>query len=254
MYCVITGASSGFGREFANQFAARNYDLCIAARNIEKLTETKTILEQKYKIRVDALQCDLTTEEGIAKLYEFTKDKNVDILVNNAGILTGGMPDEIDLDKELVMIQTNVVAVNACTRLFLKDMLERNRGKILNVSSLSAWTPTPLLSSYGACKAYILSLSSAINHELRSMKSNVTVTAVTPGFFNTNIAGKDFVLENQNRAVDRYIDRIVTKFLAGKSVINLGIDKSIPFLRRIWPKEWLMELAYQIVAKNLRKA
>lgn len=163
MYVVITGANGGFGKEFSEQFALRGYDLCIAGIEEESLNHIKRDIEKRYKNTVDVLRVDLTQNEEMDKLYNFTKSKGVDVLINNAGIATGGKPEDIDVDKEMNMLAINVRAVHYLTRRYLADMVRENKGKILNVSSLSAWLPTPFLSAYAAGKTYVLHLSEGIN-------------------------------------------------------------------------------------------
>lgn len=141
MYAVITGASSGFGIEFARQFAKRGCDLCIVARRETNLESLKKELTDDFKIHVDVFNADLSLEPECQRLHEFTKGKQVNVLVNNAGIAIGGMPDDIYLGKEIEMLNVNVRAVHLLTRHFLTDMIARNNGRILNISSLSGWLP-----------------------------------------------------------------------------------------------------------------
>lgn len=254
MYCVITGASSGFGAEFAFKFAKRNYNLCLAARSIDKLQDLKQKLEEQFSVSVDIIQTDLSRMEEVQKLHDFTKDKDVDVLVNNAGVLYGGLPHEADIQAEMQMIDTNVKAVHYLTRLFLVDMIKKDRGRILNMSSVSGWTPTPMLGTYGACKSFILSFSESLIYELRKMKSKVQVSVVTPGFFNTNIAGKKYRLADQKRSVSSYIEKTVQKFLKGHRIIIMGQDVFIPILARAWPRIWMHSYVYSVIESNLKRS
>lgn len=253
MYCVVTGASSGFGTEFAYRFAERRYDLCLASRNIARLREIGADIESRFGVHVDVVRTDLTELKDMENLYRFTKGKDVDILVNNAGVLTGGLPDETDRETEAAMIDTNVKAVHYMTRLYLDDMLKKDSGKILNIASLSAWAPTPLIGAYGACKSFILSFSESLNYELGKMKSRVQVSVATPGFFNTGITGKAFRMIEQKRSLRRYTARVVRLFLGGKSVINLGLDKATALLVRLLPRFLVYGLSYNVIRMNLKK-
>jgi len=249
MYAVITGASSGFGVQFAIEFAKKGYNICIAARRIENLNALKNKIENEFGVLVDILAVDLAQDKGIIQLYDFTKNKNVDVLINNAGIAYGGMPDQIHIDKELEMLDINVKTMHYLTRLYLKDMLLKNSGCILNVSSLSAWLPVPLLSAYAAGKAYILHLSEGINFELKRIKSNVYVSVVTPGFFNTGIADEYGKISEQNRSVPEFIKKVVQQFLNGKETIVVGKDKQIMILTRLT----FRFIAKSVLFKNVSK-
>jgi hypothetical protein len=253
MYAVITGASSGFGVEFARQFAKRKYDLCIAARRKDRLAALKKELESRYGIKVDIVQADLSTEKGLNKLYTFTKKKKVDILINNSGIATNGMPDKVDFEREIQMLNINVKAMHYLMRVYLKDMLAQNSGRILNVSSLSAWRPIPGLAAYAAGKAYILHLSEGVSAELRYMKTNVTLSVVTPGFFNTEIAGKDAQMTEQGRSIPDFIEKVVEQFLQGKEIILLGQDRKIMFMDRLLPRTVVKQLLFKAVRKSIVK-
>ena len=152
MKVLITGASSGIGRDMAKEFAERKCDLVIVARDEKRLNELKTELEVKYKINVKTVVKDLSDEENCISLYEENKD--IDILVNNAGFGVFGEFTKTDIQKELNLIKTNVIAVHILTKLYLKDMVEKNSGKILNVSSIAGSMPGPLMCAYYSSKAY----------------------------------------------------------------------------------------------------
>lgn len=251
MYAVITGASSGFGIEFARQFAKRKYDLCIAARRESKLLELKAELEKAYGVTVDVCAVDLSEESGLKKLHDFTRGKAVDVLINNSGIATAGMPDAANLDEEMKMLNVNVRAMHYLMRLYLKDMLARNSGHILNVSSLSAWLPVPSLAAYSAGKSYILNLSEAVNYELSTMNTKVRVAVVTPGFLNTGIAGTTTTMTDQGRSVPGFVEKVTDEFLRGKTVIVVGQDKTVSVVRRLFSRHFCEGLLMQSVGKTL---
>ena len=184
MKVLITGASSGIGRDMAKEFAERKYDLVVVARDEKRLNELKTELEVKYKINVKTVVKDLSDEENCISLYEENKD--IDILVNNAGFGVFGEFTKTDIQKELNLIKTNVIAVHILTKLYLKDMVEKNSGKILNVSSIAGSMPGPLMCAYYSSKAYVLRLSEGIREELNKKKSNVKISLLCPGPVDTN--------------------------------------------------------------------
>ncbi len=185
---LITGASSGIGREFARIHAANGGDLIIIARRKEKLNELKEELEKKYNVNIKVIAKDLTLPESPMEIYNEIKEEgiNVDYLINNAGFGGRGYFYERPMELDLQMIQVNIVTLTTLTRLFLPDFVKRNSGKILNVSSTAALIPGPLQAVYYATKAYVLSFSNAIAQELKD--TNITVTALLPGATETEFA------------------------------------------------------------------
>ena len=177
MKALITGASSGIGRDMAFVLAKMGYDLILVARRKELLEKLKS--ELPVDTRIIAL--DLGTEENCKALYEQTKDEPIEILVNNAGFGLIGPFDKTDIQAELDMININVKALHILTKLFLKDFIKKDRGYILNVSSLAGFLPGPLMATYYASKAYALYISEAVWEELRQLNSNVHISALCPG-------------------------------------------------------------------------
>lgn len=174
------------------------------------------------------------------------KDEDIDILINNAGFGIFGRFLDIDLDKELNMIDLNIKTVNILTKLFLKDFKLKNRGYILNVASSAAFLPGPLLSSYYASKAYVLRLTEAIYEELRHEKSNVYVGALCPGPVDTefnNVAKVKFALKG---LTSKYVaDYAIDKMFKRKLVIVPGkVMKLAGFLTRICPRKLLLKISY----------
>ncbi len=159
MKALITGASSGIGRDMARELAKRGCDLILVARRLNRLEEIKNEITG---VSVETIECDVSTEENCTKLYNSVKDKGVDMLVNNAGFGLAGEFLSTDLNKELNMIKTNVVAVHMLTKLFLKDFAEKDRGIILNVASSAAYMAGPYLSTYYATKNYVRRLTEAV--------------------------------------------------------------------------------------------
>jgi short-subunit dehydrogenase len=174
---LITGASSGIGFDLAHLFAADRHDVVLVARSEGKLRELAKELEAKHGIKATVIAADLAKPETPQQIFVIAPP--VDILVNNAGFGTSGKFAETDLRAELDMIQVNITALTHLTKLFLPQMLERGRGRILNVASTASFQPGPLMAVYYATKAYVLSFSEAIAEELRG--TGVTVTALCPG-------------------------------------------------------------------------
>ena len=225
MKVLITGASSGIGRSMAYIFANRGYDLVLVARNKEKLLEVK---KEINNVNVEIEVCDLVNVDECIKLH--SKFNNIDILVNNAGFGLVGVFEKTDLNKELDMIDTNIKAVHILTKLYLKDMIKKDSGNILNVASISGFLPGPLMATYYSTKNYIVCLSESIREELRRKKSKVKISILCPGPVNTNfdkVANVDFSLDSLSS--DYVAKYAIDKFLKNKFYIVPGI--SVKFLR-----------------------
>jgi short-subunit dehydrogenase len=178
---LITGASSGIGLELAKLFARDSHDLALVARSYDKLKYIAEDLQKTYGVQVKYYTKDLSissTPEEIFKALQ-SEGGNIDILVNNAGFGWRGEFAKMDIADALGMIQVNITALSHLTRLFLPGMIERKRGKILNVASTAAFQPGPMMATYYASKAYVLSFSEALSEELQ--RTGVTVTALCPG-------------------------------------------------------------------------
>jgi len=178
---LITGASKGIGYEFARILAANQYDLVLTARSEHRFFEIKQELEEKYKIKVFVVPVDLTIPHVADEIfYELSrKDMEIDVLINNAGFGEYGKFSETDWKVERQILQLNIVTLTNLTKLYVKRMLERGGGKVLNVASVAAFQPGPLMSVFFATQAYILSFSEALAYELKD--SPVTVTVLCPG-------------------------------------------------------------------------
>jgi uncharacterized protein len=179
---LITGASNGFGMEFARLFAKDKYNLVLVARSEDRLKELGYSLQDEYQLEhVCIVQSDLSRPESPQEIYDQLKQNGitVDVLVNNAGAGLHGFFHETNLTRELEIIQLNISSVVHLTKLFLKDMVARDEGKILNVASIVSFMPSPLMSVYAASKAFVLSFTEALQNELKD--KNITVTALCPG-------------------------------------------------------------------------
>ena len=182
MKALITGASSGIGKDMAYYLHSLGHELILVANDKEKLENVKKDIGGSVKI----ISMDLSIPENCFKLYNLTKRDNIDILINNAGFGAFGEFISTDMDKELNMINVNITAVHILTKLFLKDFVKRDYGRILNVASMAGFMPGPYMATYYATKNYIVSLSLAIYEELKRDKSNVKISIFCPGPVNTN--------------------------------------------------------------------
>jgi hypothetical protein len=178
---LLTGASAGIGRDLAIVLAENGHDLAITARDESRLRQLADELHNQFGVRVEVIVKDLARPESPQELFNEIAAKNIqiDLLINNAGFGAGGRFDQIPLEKTLQMLQVNITALTHLTRLFLPDMIQRKRGRVMNVASTAAFVSGPLMAEYYASKAYVLSLSEAIAFELKH--SGVTVTALCPG-------------------------------------------------------------------------
>lgn len=246
MKALVTGASSGIGREMAIYLSSLGFDLVLVSRNKEKLEELASKLKGKIKLVV----IDLADEKSAKDLYMICKNENIDFLINNAGFGLFGDYNEVNLSKELEMINLNIKTVHILTRMFLKDMTKRNSGYILNVaSSAGLLRGGPLMSTYYATKGYVVDFTLAISEELRRNKSKVKVSVLCPGPVDTNfnnIAGVKFNLPSMDaKYVARYaINQIMKK---NKLVIVPGFRVKLGiFFSRFLSNKRLLKTTYNI--------
>ena len=185
---LITGASSGIGKELATIHAERGGNLILVARSKDKLNELKVELEKKHKVLVSIIPKDLSAAGAAKELFNEVQSLGiqVDYLMNNAGFGLVGKFHELPWERQMQMINLNMIALIELTYLFLQEMVPRNNGKILNTSSTAGLIPGPLQAVYFASKAYVSSFSNAIAEELYD--KNITVTALLPGATETGFA------------------------------------------------------------------
>ncbi|MEK3884335.1 SDR family oxidoreductase [Paenibacillus sp. PL2-23] len=178
---LITGASSGIGKAFAELFAKLGYRVILASRNEEKLKELARQLQNHYNVSTIAIPVDLAQSNGAVLLHERLNDQDIkiDVLINNAGIGSFGLLHEQDVRSELEMLQLNVQSLSHLMMLFLPDMVKRGSGRILNMGSTTSFYACPLSANYSASKAFVLSLTESVANELQG--TGVTVTALCPG-------------------------------------------------------------------------
>lgn len=189
-YALITGATSGIGRQLANLFAKDQYNLVIVSRRQDELNNVSNELTKEYGINVVTIAKDLFDRNAAFEIYDEVKSKGIqiDVLVNDAGQGLYGEFVDTDINRELDIIQLNIASVVVLTKSFLKDMVARNDGKILNLASVASRLPGPFQSIYHATKAFVLSFSEAIRDEVKD--KNVVVTALMPGATDTDFFHK----------------------------------------------------------------
>lgn len=185
---LITGASSGIGYELSKLFAEHRYNLVLVARNVERLSELSKELIQNFNIHVKIIQKDLSLTCSAEEIFYEVESSNIqiDILVNNAGAGANGLFHEIDYKKDIEMINLNIASLTILTKLFTQKMVERKKGRILNVASTGSYQPGPYIAVYYATKAYVLSFSEAITNELKDY--GISVTTLCPGATKTEFS------------------------------------------------------------------
>ena len=247
MKALITGASSGIGRDLARILANTYDELVLVARDKKRLNELKEELENKIKIKVIAT--DLTSENNCIKIYN--ENKNVDLLINNAGFGDCGNFTETSLEKDINMIKTNITAYHILTKLYLKDMEEKNRGQIINVASIAGFMPGPLMATYYATKSYVVRLSESIREELKRKKSKVKISILCPGPVDTNFnnyANVKFKLKGMDSyEVAKYTLNHLNKFYI---VPGIGVRIS-RVLMHLLPSSIIAKLTYNIQRKKI---
>ena len=251
MKALITGASSGMGRDMARVLAKQGFDLIIVARRKERLEE----LKKELKTNVTVIEKDLSIEKNVFDLYQEVKGENIDLLINNAGFGLFGEFSKTDLDTELKMIDVNIKAYHILTKLFLQDMLKKDAGYILNVCSSAGFMAGPRLSTYYATKNYITKLTMAINEELRQAHSKVHISALCPGpvatEFNKVAKGTFSLREANSYKVAEYA--IAKTFKKKMIIVPTLLMKITLFLNRFAPYRLSLIVAYHIQKRKMGK-
>lgn len=249
MKALITGASSGIGREIARYLASMGYDLIIIARSTDKLYELR---DELSNVNVRVVTLDFSREQDCYDLYRHIGGEDIDFLVNNAGFGAYGDFLDVPLETEVKLIKTNALAVHILTKLYLKDMVKRNSGYILNVGSAAGFMAGPRFSSYYASKNYVVRLTEAIHEELRRAKSDVKISVLCPGPVKTNFNDVADVRFSINGLDAKYVAKYaVDKCMKGKMVITPGfLMKAVRFGQRFVGEELLTRISYNVQSKK----
>ena len=250
---LITGASGGIGLEFARIFAREGYNLVLVARSADKLTALAESLAGEFGISALAHPADLTDPAAPDALFAAMQEQGiaVDVLVNNAGFATFGLFTETDLQQELDEIQLNITALTHLSKLFGREMAARRRGGILNVASVAAFQPGPLMAVYYATKAYVLSFSEALANEMADF--GVTVSVLCPGatvtdFFDRADMGKSGLLKNAPMMDAKTVAEIGYRgFVRGKTVVIPGLmNQLMVFSTKLAPRRIAAKIARKL--------
>ena len=247
MKALITGGSSGIGRDMAIYLSKLGYNVILVSKDENKLKSViKSIKGSSYYV------CDISSKEECIRLYNKVKSENIELLINNAGFGKFGEFNEISLEDELNMIDVNIKGVHILTKLFLNDFIKRDSGYILNVASSAAFEPGPLMATYYSTKAYVLRLTTSIYEELRRKKSNVHISVFCPGPVRTNfnnVANVKFEIKSisSDYAAKYAIDKMFKNKLV---IIPTFYMKALVFLTRLTPTKLLARIAYNIQNKK----
>ena len=253
-YALITGATSGIGYELCHLFASDDYNLVLVARSEERLQQVAEEIGIQYGVQVYILAKDLFKSTAAKEIYDELKQKGITVtaLVNDAGQGEYGYFANTDLERELDIIQLNVISVVALTKYFLKDMIIKNEGRILNVASLVSDYPSPLLAVYAGTKAFVLSFSQALSNELKD--TNITVTALQPGVTDTDFffkAGEQNTVGYQEAELAEPYDVARDGYKAmkkgKKKIVSGGKNKMKTFVSKLIPD---MKLAASMRRNN----
>ncbi|MGR6129067.1 SDR family NAD(P)-dependent oxidoreductase [Paenibacillus sp. SER-28] len=252
---LITGASGGIGKELADRFAKDGYDLVLVARSEDKLVDLAGEYRKKYRVQTTYIAKDVALPGVAEEIYRELKEKGitVDFLVNNAGFGLYGEFLETQLEQEMNMIDINIKALTVMTKVFLPDMVKRQQGGVLNVASLVAFFPGPLMAVYYATKAYVLSFTEALENELRG--TGVTVSALCPGATATGFVDRaglatSKLIRSGVMEVGQVADIGYREFLRGKTlIITGGRNKFMAFLPRLLPRKLMTNAVRSAQAK-----
>jgi short-subunit dehydrogenase len=233
---VITGASSGIGRALAFEFASRGFDLLLTGRNKEALNEVATLCRQNHGVEGEFIVAELGDKDSASELISVLAKTPVDVLANNAGFAVKGNFAETSITDEVSLVEVQLSKMLSLTKAVLPGMLSRRRGVILNIASVYSVSPVPKQSVYGACKAFMLSFSSALREELKD--SGVTVTVVLPGTTQTEFRRRAGVFDKgESGMTAAAVAKIsVDAALSGKAIVVPGIyNKLYVFFSRHLP-------------------
>lgn len=248
MKALITGATSGIGRDMALLLSKKGYDLIIASRDTKKMKQ----VQKKLNTNVQIVTVDLSNIQDCYKLYDTVKQQDIDIVINNAGFGAFGQFWDIPLEKELNMIDLNIKAVHILTKLFVQYFRQKDSGYIMNVASSAAFLAGPLMTTYYATKAYVLRMTEAIYKELQKDNSNIKISVLCPGPVDTAFnerANVSFQLKGmKSKAVAKYA---IDKMFEGKMLIIPGITMKITHIgERFLPEKLLLSCAYHFQNKK----
>lgn len=252
-YTLITGASAGIGKALANEFAKHKHDLILVARSEAKLNRLRAELKEEFKINVEVYAVDLSIEEARYELFAYTKHKGfeVDILVNNAGFGDANAYLNAEWERQKNMVDLNILALMHLAYLYGNEMKKKGSGKILNLSSVAAFSAGPYMSVYYASKGFVLSLSEALHEELK--ENGVTVSALCPGPTATDFEKNAKMISSKmftkfgTETPEHVAKRGYNGLMHGKAVIYHGkVTFGFNLITRLFSRKFARKLAQKL--------
>ena len=243
---MITGASSGIGYDLSKKFIKQGYQLVLVARDGQKLEKIASEFKKNHAAEIICIKKDLSQPHAGKEIFETLKNKNifVEVLVNNAGFGLHGSYAETDLNKELDMVNLHIGSFLYLTKVFLKDMISKKTGKILNVGSVYSYSSVPNQSVYAATKAFMLSFSESLRHELKG--SGIHVTLLCPGITQTEFRKRMGVSDKKSHhgMSSKQVADIAYQALMKKKFLAVpgGVNKFYVFLAKTLPKPFMTNL------------
>lgn len=254
-YTLITGASSGIGYELAKLYANKGENLILVARRLDKLEEFKNKFPN---IKILNIKMDLSLIDSSNKIYDITKKENIFVnrLINNAGVGLFGDFSDTDLNREINMINLNIISLVSLTKMYLKDMLKENEGEILNVSSIASFMPGPRMSIYYATKAFVTSFTEALRYEIKN--SNIKVSILAPGatsteFIKSSNLENSKLFDNMRVQTPEEVAKISFENMGKRLIIPGILNKLTVFLVKFVPKNILLKVVDEIQKRKDKK-
>ncbi|NUO48303.1 MAG: SDR family oxidoreductase [Polyangiaceae bacterium] len=241
---LVTGASSGIGVDIARRLALEGFDVVLVARRKNRLVELADRIEKEQRVKAYAVEADLSSLDGAKRLVTdvAAQGLELDCLVNNAGFGVYGKMVDADIDRTLEMVELNVVSLTYLTHHYVKEMVARGRGYILQTASIGAFQPSPFYAVYSATKAYVLSFSEALHHELQG--TGVSITTSCPGLTAT---------EFHDVAVHQKPDWMKPVTMTAEEVARISVQAMLRGERTTVPgfSNWMTSVAAQILPKSV---
>lgn len=253
-YTLVTGASSGIGKAFAEYYAKEKKNLILIARSEEKLSDLKQQLEKQFKVKVQTFSFDLSEQKSPQEIYRLVQkpDVFVETLINCAGYGLSGAVNELSYENQHNQINLNVLSLFDLTKLFLEPMLKRNTGTIINVASTSGYHPIPNMAVYAASKAFVLSFTEAL--AIECSKTNVKILAISPGATDTNFFSSGGGVSYGNLRTPEHVVQVTIDALNKGKISKIdGFNNyfTSTFLPRLLPRKKMVKVVYNIMQKQM---
>ena len=255
---LVTGASGGIGLAIAEEFARGGHALLLVARREDRLAAEAQRLTDQYGVKADYIAADLTDPGAPSRIYAATIEQDtaapVSILVNNAGFATYGLFHDLPPENEINLLRLNIEALVTLSRLFLPSFVARGSGGIINVASTAAFQPGPLMASYYASKAFVLSFSQALANE--TARTGVTISALCPGPTESDFQQRSGMQQSRLLRMGTMSAEVVARvgvrgFFRGKPVVIPGIfNKSGAFAVRLFPRKFVTTIVRTLQSPN----